>query len=128
MIVRCAQNAQSTGCPVYVCTDSEIISDVVNSFDINSIKTPSFNTGTDRVHWAAAQVNCDHVMNLQGDEPLISSNAIAAVVDSLVHPSYDPNSIVNALVTLDPSAVFDTNNVKAVTSDRQNILYLSRRL
>ena len=76
MSIRCALNAQKTGLNTYICTDSELIIDTANKYNINAIKTPVFNTGTDRVEWAARTINASIIVNLQGDEPLISTEAI----------------------------------------------------
>ena len=130
MIVYCAKNVINAGQSVRVCTDSEAICSVCKLYDIPHILTPSFNTGTDRVAWAAQQYESDIVVNLQGDEPLITSNDIEAFVDHLVRslPADDSNDlIVNAVSPLDSLNAFDPNNVKCSISHNNQILYLSRK-
>ena len=46
-------------------------------------------TGTDRIAEVAAQLTCDIVVNVQGDEPGIAPQAI----DALVQPLFDDPSI-----------------------------------
>lgn len=40
-------------------------------------------TGTDRVAAAAADIDCDIVVNLQGDEPLINPDHITQAIEDL---------------------------------------------
>lgn len=127
MIVRCAENALESGLPVLVCTDNTAIADVCNKHKIDCIITPSFQTGTDRVHWAWKTRNLGPCINLQGDEPLLSSSAIKDFADALITSPHDSNTILNGVTHLDQSHAFDPNNVKAVMSVNNAILYLTRK-
>ena len=73
LVVYCANNAAQTGIKTYVCTDSSEIKTVCEYHKIEVIKTPRFNTGTDRVAWSAKELDYEVFINLQGDEPLIYS-------------------------------------------------------
>ena len=58
---------------VWCATPDQTILDCVKSAGFNAILTPdSFATGSDRVAWAAQQLNSEYIVNIQGDEPLIS--------------------------------------------------------
>jgi 3-deoxy-manno-octulosonate cytidylyltransferase (CMP-KDO synthetase) len=127
MIVRCAQNALEAGLPVLVCTDNTAIADVCSKNGIESIVTPVFQTGTDRVHWAWKSKNLGPCINLQGDEPLLSSAAIKHFADTLISEPQSSNTILNGLACLDQAHAFDPNNVKAAMSENDKILYLTRK-
>ena len=128
MVIRCAQNALNAGLRTVICTDSELISDTAKKYDIESILTPEFNTGTDRINYAASQLDSDLIINLQGDEPLISSDAIQEFSNRLKTISVDSHRVIlNGLSELDQKYAFDPNNVKAVINDANDVIYLSRK-
>ena len=71
---------------VYVATDDQRIVDVVEKFGGRACMTsPNHNTGTDRVAEAAAGLETDIVVNIQGDEPLMEP----AMLDEVVQPFMD---------------------------------------
>ena len=127
MVILCAQNASASGLPTFVCTDNDLICKTCELYDIKFVKTPPFNTGTDRVHWAADQLDFSFIINLQGDEPLISPSAIKSIADNIESADPDHLSIFNGLSSLSPNKSFDPNNVKAVINDSNKIVFLSRK-
>lgn len=128
MVIRCAQNSLNAGLRSVICTDSELISDTASKYNIESILTPEFNTGTDRIHYAASLLDSDLIINLQGDEPLISSGAIGEFSAKLQTLSADNHRVIlNGLSELDQKYAFDPNNVKAVVNDANEVIYLSRK-
>ena len=84
-------------------------------------------TGTDRIAEAAQSVpEATHVINIQGDEPLIDPG----LIDQLVHvmatqPLLDMATAANPMSPDDP-AVADPNVVKVVQALNGNALYFSR--
>ena len=68
---------------VIVATDSQQIVDVVQSNDIEAVLTSSdHQSGTDRVAEVAATIpDAQIIVNVQGDEPLISPATIERAVD-----------------------------------------------
>ena len=126
MIVYIAINASNSGYPTYVCTDSKEIAEVCKLYSVNVIITPEFATGTDRVAWASQNVGSDFSVNLQGDEPLITSGNLRQFIDYCID-NYDEQYIFNALTRVGSREAFDPNNVKCVFSSTLNkILYFSR--
>ena len=67
-----------------VATDDQRIADAVEAFGgIARMTRRTHRTGTDRIAEVAADLDCDIVVNVQGDEPLIEPAMITAVVAPL---------------------------------------------
>jgi len=72
LVVRSARRAVRAGCferVVVASEDAEIV-EVVRGHGLEALLTPAFETGTDRVAWAARSLGAHWVVNLQGDEPI----------------------------------------------------------
>ena len=70
---------------VLVATDDERIYDTVKAFGGTAVMTSVEHTsGTDRIAEAARDIECDIVVNIQGDEPFIKSDMVDDVVDLLI--------------------------------------------
>jgi 3-deoxy-manno-octulosonate cytidylyltransferase (CMP-KDO synthetase) len=69
---------------ILVATDDGRIADLAESCGVEAVMTDSnLPSGSDRV-WAAVQgLSCDKVINIQGDEPLITGLVLDTLVDSL---------------------------------------------
>ena len=82
-------------------------------------------SGTDRVAEVASAENCEIVVNIQADEPLIEPDAIDAATLPLVH---DPDLLMCTLRKRidDPREIADPNVVKMVTDRLDNAIYFSR--
>jgi 3-deoxy-manno-octulosonate cytidylyltransferase (CMP-KDO synthetase) len=108
---------------VYVATDSPEIRDAVVRHGGKAVMTRSdHETGTDRIAEAAAQVDCDIVVNVQGDEALLRPEHVDAVVNGL---QADPEAQVALLVN--PYRKYkSTSDIKAVLDERSRVMYLSR--
>ena len=113
---------------VVVATDDERIRSVVQGFGGQVVLTdPALPSGTDRV---AAALNIlaepfEVVLNLQGDEPAMHPDTIAAVVRLMVDdPSLPMGTAACAFAT--PDELFNPNAVKVVVDDRKRALYFSR--
>ena len=70
---------------VVVATDDSRIADAVRGFGGIAVMTGAgHRTGTDRIAQVAAELPCEIVLNVQGDEPLIDPEVIEAVVAPLL--------------------------------------------
>jgi 3-deoxy-manno-octulosonate cytidylyltransferase (CMP-KDO synthetase) len=127
MVMHCAKNATEAGFDTYICSDSEVIEKSASLYGYDVIRTPDFKTGTDRVKWACDRLHNEIIVNLQGDEPLITPKALKEFGFAAVEILKDKDCILNGLAVLHNSKAFDVNNVKAVTSSSGRILYLSRK-
>ena len=110
---------------VIVATDDLRIATRVHDFGGKVRLTKAHETGTDRLAEVAASLDCDIVVNVQGDEPLIDPGAI----EEAVRPFADDQSVV--MTTLfkrihDPAELSNPNVVKVVVDRGGFALYFSR--
>ena len=110
---------------VIIATDDARIADACRRFGAEVALTRADHaSGTDRIAEVAAVIDCDVVVNVQGDEPLIEGFVIDAVVAALAE---DPDVPMATLVhAAEPDALFDPNRVKVVLDRHGRALYFSR--
>ncbi|MCX5811480.1 MAG: 3-deoxy-manno-octulosonate cytidylyltransferase [Proteobacteria bacterium] len=108
---------------VYLVTDSEKIREAGEFHSIKVIMTGTHHrSGSDRLAEACTYIECDIVVNIQGDEPLVVPEHIDAIVDPLV---LDP--AVQIAVGVTPyKKRGSTSDIKAVLDLEGNIMYCSR--
>ena len=110
---------------VIVATDSETIYETVMSFGGKAIITsPDHQSGTDRIAEVAATMNCDIMVNVQGDEPLIRPEMIDAVISVLDDSRASLGTLV--IPIRDSREIFDPNVVKVVFDGEGFAWYFSR--
>ncbi len=113
---------------VCVATDSKKIKIAVNGFGGRAIMTsPEHSCGSDRVAECANLLGLtDHdiILNIQGDEPMISPE----MIDKLASCFQTPDVVMGTLARRinDPEEVFDSNVVKVVINNQGNALMFSR--
>lgn len=108
---------------VVVATDDERIASVCRGFCAVEMTRPEHPSGTDRIAEAAARRQCDAIINIQGDEPLIDPRVIDAVAALL-----RDNEMSTAAAPLKKVEEYDNPNVnKVVVSAAGRALYFSRR-
>lgn len=120
---RCCQAVGAD--KVYVATDSDKIESVVASFGGAVIRTSSdCLTGTDRLAEANQTLDCDFIINVQGDEPLISPEDINTVAQAFLTGD---GSVVNAMCKITEESEFRSLTVpKVVAAPSGKLLYMSR--
>ncbi|HTO71249.1 MAG TPA: 3-deoxy-manno-octulosonate cytidylyltransferase [Myxococcota bacterium] len=109
-----------------VATDDERIARPVRSAGFEVVMTsPDHPTGTDRLAEVAAGLDAEILCNVQGDEPLIEAETIAALVAPL---RADASLCMGTLKTpLDrPEDRFDPNRGKVVVDERDRALTFTR--
>jgi len=112
---------------VLVATDDSRIKRAVEKFGGKAVLTSvSFASGSDRVAAVARNLNYDIVVNIQGDEPLVSPAAIDRLVLALKN---DKNVQVATLISpiQDKSELSNPNVVKVVFDKDNWALYFSRQ-
>jgi 3-deoxy-manno-octulosonate cytidylyltransferase (CMP-KDO synthetase) len=118
--------ASSVVSEVIVATDDLRVATRVTGFGGKvRLTKATHETGTDRLAEVAASLDCDVVVNVQGDEPLVDPNAIA----ELVAPFESDTSV--HMTTLfrrihDTSELNNPNVVKVVLDRGGYALYFSR--
>ncbi|MDX9701776.1 MAG: 3-deoxy-manno-octulosonate cytidylyltransferase [Candidatus Auribacterota bacterium] len=109
-----------------VATDDERIFDTVIQFGGSAVMTDaSHPSGTDRIAQAVGAIDCEYVLNIQGDEPLIDPCVIDNVAQALISDPHVVMATPIAEVT-DMSDLDNPNVVKAVVDCNGFALYFSR--
>ena len=112
---------------VYIATDSIEIKEVCETFTNNVIITKSTHkSGTDRIGEAVSAIDCDIVINVQGDEPFIEPSLIEALVNSFSNSEISMSSAMSKINNV--KDLQNTNVVKVVTDLHNNALFFSRSL
>jgi len=116
---------------VIVATDSQQIVDAVQQIGIEAVLTSRDHaSGTDRVAEVAGNIpEAEIVVNVQGDEPMISPATIERVVDTMAHEISKTNG-AGIVTTWEPiESIGDLLNpdlVKVVLDSDDNAVYFSR--
>jgi 3-deoxy-manno-octulosonate cytidylyltransferase (CMP-KDO synthetase) len=113
---------------IIVATDDERIREAVIRFGGKvAMTSPHHPTGTDRIAEAARAVpQATHLVNIQGDEPLIDPALIDELAAAMTaDPTLDMATAANPLDPADP-AIHDPNVVKVAVTLAGRALYFSR--
>jgi 3-deoxy-manno-octulosonate cytidylyltransferase (CMP-KDO synthetase) len=111
------------GVEVLVATEDERIVGAVEGFGGRAVMTsPDCPSGTDRVAEAAKASSAEHIINLQGDEPLFAPENVARVAEAL----RNGEGMATLDVPLDAALAGDPNIVKVVKDRKGYALYFSR--
>ena len=116
---------------VIVATDSKEIVDAVESRGFEAILTAAHHTsGTDRVAEVATQIpDAEIIVNVQGDEPLISPETIERAVDVMAAEisKQDGAGIVTTWEPIDSlDDLLNPDLVKVVLNENEIAIYFSR--
>ncbi len=113
---------------VAVATDDQRIADCIREIGGNVFLTDSSHeSGTDRIAQAARELSIDDesvVVNIQGDQPLISAEPVERMIGLLHNDSAIQMSTVACPMQLEE--VDDPNRVKVVVDSAGRALYFSR--
>jgi 3-deoxy-manno-octulosonate cytidylyltransferase (CMP-KDO synthetase) len=111
---------------VIVATEDERIRAAVQAFGGESVMTRAdHRSGTDRIAEVAVTAQADIFINVQGDEPLISPDAVDELAEAI--SSDDAVQLATLAVPLqNPKDIMDPNIVKVVLDFNGDALYFSR--
>lgn len=110
---------------VAVATDDERIARAVEAAGGEAVMTSAeCGSGTDRLAEAATRIAGDVYVNVQGDEPMMSSENIDRVVETLLAGT--GREIASVWVSLPDADASDPNSVKVVVASDGRALYFSR--
>jgi 3-deoxy-manno-octulosonate cytidylyltransferase (CMP-KDO synthetase) len=121
VIERCQQ--ATTLSEIVVATDDERIAQLARRFCRVEMTSPAHPSGSDRIAEAARRLDCEGIINIQGDEPLIEPEVINLVAKALHEARM---STAAALIT-DAADYDNPNVVKVVVNLAGQALYFSRR-
>ncbi len=121
-VVEQCQKAKSLN-EVIVATDDTRIFEVVQDFCRVEMTSPDHPSGTDRIAEVAERNQCDALINIQGDEPLIDPGVIDSVANAL-----EKNEMSTAATPIKEISDYENPNVvKVVVDFSGRALYFSRR-
>jgi len=127
MIEHVIEKALAAGIgEVFVATDDVRIAAVAEQAGAKACMTRADHpNGSNRLAEAIQSIDCDIMVNVQGDEPLIDPAAIHAVVEPFRDDAYLPMATL-AHPLRDEADLHDANVVKLVTDAKGRALYFSR--
>ena len=120
VVERCQQAGSIA--EVIVATDDDRIAEAAKHWCRVELTKAEHPSGTDRVAEVASRNDCDAVVNIQGDEPLIEPS----VIDAVAHALNTSEMSTAATVIHDSSAVNSAAIVKVVMDRSARALYFSR--
>ncbi|MEO6035720.1 MAG: 3-deoxy-manno-octulosonate cytidylyltransferase [Verrucomicrobiota bacterium] len=122
-VVEQCQKAKSLS-EVIVATDDTRIFEVAQDFCHVEMTSPDHPSGSDRIAEIAERNECDAIVNIQGDEPLIDPGVIDRVATALGEKS----EMSTAATLIKNLAEYENPNVvKVVVNISGHALYFSRR-
>lgn len=128
MVVRVARVAAAAfgNDAVVVATEDVRIKDVVEGEGFKAVMTSDrCATGTDRLAEAAAVVEADVYVNVQGDEPMLDPAVLRTVVDAHCQR---PDVVHNGMAIVGADEDVDSVNLpKVIATETNRLVYMSRR-
>lgn len=118
---QCLKAKGITG--VYIAVDHEKLKLHCQKFSNTVISTRAdHQSGTDRIAEAVSNIDCNAVINVQGDEPFIDPKLISELAQEI-----KKNTMVSAMCSIkDTVELKDPNNVKVITDKYSKAIYFSR--
>ena len=130
VILRTYEATVGTGLfdDVYVVTDSDVIFDeIVNNGGKAIMSQQEHESGSDRIAEAVEHVDCDIVVNVQGDEPFTERTSLASVLDVFSGEDADQIDLASLMVEIkDWEEINNPNTVKVIVDEHNFALYFSR--
>jgi 3-deoxy-manno-octulosonate cytidylyltransferase (CMP-KDO synthetase) len=125
-VFRRAAEARSVDATI-VATDDERVAVAVDAFGGTAVMTDADHaTGTDRLAEVAGPLDCEIIVNVQGDEPLVTPAAVDDAVEPLLRRPSDVMSTLRQRLD-DPADLDNPSVVKIVVDEAGYALYFSRR-
>ena len=124
-VYRRAAEARGVDAVIVATDDARIVSAVERFGGVARMTSAAHRTGTDRVAEVAAALDCDVLVNVQGDEPLIEPAMIEeALAPFAADPSINMTTLRKAIS--DPADLTNPHVVKVVCNRLGDALYFSR--
>lgn len=124
------ENAKQTGLfdDVFVVTDSEIIHNEITRNGGKAIMSvKEHETGSDRIAEAVQNIDCDIIINIQGDEPFVKKEPLENIIDAFKKDSKNEIDVATLIRKMDEwELIEDPNYVKVIKDINDYALYFSR--
>jgi len=121
---RCLQASKVS--EVHIATDAETVAEAVRNWGGKVWMTDTHCTsGTERIVSILDNLDCDIIINVQGDQPLIDSALITQIIEIFETNKSMPD-IVTPICPIDNDKIFDPNLVKITRRHDGYALYFSR--
>ena len=113
---------------VYVVTDSDVIFNEIMSNGGKAIMSKKeHESGSDRIAEAVQEVDCDIVVNVQGDEPFTERSSLEKVLNVFHDDPNEEIDLASLMVEIkDWDEISNSNTVKVIVDQRNFALYFSR--
>ncbi len=110
---------------VLVVTDSEIIYDNIKKLNGNVVLSKKqHESGSDRIAEAIENINCNVILNVQGDEPFVDKETLQSLLNAFNNESVQVASLMHQI--FEQADIENPNNVKVVTDKYSNDLLFIR--
>ena len=113
---------------VFVVTDSQIIYDEIknNGGDV-LMSNLEHESGSDRIAEAVQDIECDIIINVQGDEPFTESESLKRLIEVFSFDKAKQIDLASLMVKIDDEKEINNSNCVKVITDKDNFaLYFSR--
>lgn len=123
------ENVVQTGLfdDAFVATDSEIILDEITKNGGNAVMTGEHETGSDRIAEAVQHIDCEIVINVQGDEPFLKKEPLKQLIQVFENDDKKEISLASLKIKLkEKGDIENPNNVKVITDLNGFAMYFSR--
>ena len=127
VILHTYDNTIATGLfdDVFVATDSEIIfNEIISNGGKAIMSKKNHESGSDRIAEAAADLDVDIIVNVQGDEPFVKRAPLEKLLATFSDESVQVASLMQVLT--DEKLIADPNYVKVAVDKNMNALLFSR--
>ena len=127
VITRTYEATVATGLfnEVVVVTDSELIHDEILRAGGNAVMSKgNHESGSDRIAEAAASMDVDIIVNVQGDTPFVKKQPLQQLLEQFDDATVQVASLMQVLTK--ESEIQDPNFVKVVVDQSMNSLFFSR--
>lgn len=113
---------------VFVVTDSDLIYNEIVSRGGKAIRSKKeHESGSDRIAEAIENIDADIIVNVQGDEPFINEEPLAAVLAEFQKDAAKEIDLASLMREIsDWEAIENPNNVKVIVDQNNFALYFSR--
>ncbi len=113
---------------VLVATDSDAIAEEIISRGGKAFRSiRQHESGSDRIAEAVAGIDADIVVNVQGDEPFIDTQALSALIEVFKNDPKGEIDLASLMAPIsEPGDIANPNVVKVVTGRDRFALYFSR--